>query len=188
MIKSALRQELTMKRQALGDDLNQKKSEAILEKLNQLPEYKDAQSILFYVSLPKEVDTHSAITQALKQGKTVFVPRTNAHELTLHRIHDLKELKPGSFGVLEPDLEDEWGPSETMDLIVVPGLGFDRRGHRIGYGKGHYDRLLKRTRGYKVGLAFEEQIIDEVPDEEHDVPLDCLITDAQILRFHSPLL
>ena len=69
-----------------------------------------------------------------------------------------------------------------MDLIVVPGLAFDTRGHRIGYGKGHYDKLLKSTKGYKVGLAFAEQVIETVPDEAHDVPLDLIITDKSLIH------
>ena len=70
-----------------------------------------------------------------------------------------------------------------MDLIVIPGVGFDHSGHRLGHGRGHYDRLLKKTRGYKVGLAFEEQLVPELPVEAHDVPVDLLITDQNLLYF-----
>lgn len=188
MLKSALRQELKRKRHALGHRLNQEKSKSIIEKLIQVPAYQNAKSVLFYVSLSEEVDTHFAISQALAQGKKVFVPRMNGDEMTLHRIHDFKELQFGAFGVLEASLEAEEAQPSELDLIIVPGLGFDTRGHRIGYGKGHYDRLLKQTHGYTVGLAFDEQVIEKVPEEEHDVPLNCLITEAQILHFKSPLL
>ncbi len=180
-MKNALRLQLREKRQALSPALHAEKSEAIRRRLEELSEYKNADRVLFYVSAKDEVSTHALIQDALASGRTVFVPKISGETLTICPLYKWEELQPGTFGILEPCDVLETAHPEHMDLIVVPGLGFDSRGHRIGYGKGHYDKLLKLTRGYKVGLAFHEQLIEEVPNEEHDVPLNLIITDQTLI-------
>jgi len=168
-------------RQALSPALHAEKSEIICQRLEQLPQYKDAKKILVYVSAKDEVSTHSLIKDALAEGRQLYAPKIQGETLAICPLNTWEDLRPGTFGILEPYEIANPAEPEEMDLIIVPGLAFDSRGHRIGYGKGHYDRLLKSTRGYKVGLAFAEQMLETVPDETHDVPLDLIITDKSLI-------
>lgn len=185
-MKHTFRQQLKEKRSGISPGLYAEKSKKITEQLLHLSEYLNAEHILFYVSTPEEVDTHSAIKEALTSGKKVYVPKIVGDILAICPIYDFHQLEPGEYGILEPCKNSETAEALKMDLIVIPGVGFDHRGHRLGHGKGHYDRLLKATRGFKVGLAFEEQLVPELPIEEHDVPVDALLTDQNLLYFkHS---
>ncbi len=183
MIKHTLRKQFREKRRALLPDLLGEKNLLVTRKLLELQEYKDAQSVLFYVSTPEEVDTHKAIQESLALGKSVFVPKIKGDVLWICPLLGFEELQPGEFGILEPcEPASPTHPTE-IDLIVIPGLAFDRQGNRLGQGKGHYDRLLKETRGFKVGVAFDEQVTEELPVEAHDVPLDLLLTDSHTYTF-----
>ncbi len=180
-MKQAIRQKICEKRKALSPDLYAEKSALIREKLESLPEFQDAEKVLVYISTPEEVATHELTKSCIESNKKVYVPKVLNEGLAICPILSWNELKPGAFGILEPcEIPSPTNPEE-IDLILVPGIAFDPKGHRIGYGKGFYDSLLKSTRGIKIGLAFHEQIIDEVPAESHDVPLDLIITDSLIL-------
>ncbi|MBU0981789.1 5-formyltetrahydrofolate cyclo-ligase [Patescibacteria group bacterium] len=182
-MKDSLRLKLRERRSALSQSSYTEKSASIRGKLESLKEFKKSKKILLYVSTDEEVDTKALIKDCLKIGDSVFVPKVIKDSLAICKIDTWEDLKPGNFGILEPcEIISNIHPSE-MDLIVVPGIGFDLKGHRIGYGKGFYDRLLKQTNGFKVGLAFEEQILHCIPSKEHDVPLDLIITDKHIFRF-----
>ncbi|MFA6024599.1 MAG: 5-formyltetrahydrofolate cyclo-ligase [Candidatus Gracilibacteria bacterium] len=174
-MKNAIRNQMREKRQALSPALHAEKSKKIREMVEQLPEFKNAKKILIYVSIGEEVDTHELIKDALTQGRALFVPKTKPDGIAVTPLKDWADLKPGTFGVLEPETQEEADPQE-MDLIIVPGLAFDAHGHRIGYGKGYYDRLLKLSLGYTVGLAFTEQMVEKIPHEAHDVPLNLVLT------------
>lgn len=180
-MKNAIRNQMREQRQALSPALHAEKSESIRHRLEKLPAYQNAKKILVYVSAKDEVETHGFIKDSLAQGRHLYVPKIQDTVLTICPLYRWEDLEPGTFGILEPSVPTEPARPEEMDLIIVPGLAFDSRGHRIGYGKGHYDRLLKSTRGYKVGLAFHEQVLETVPDEVHDVPLDLIITDKTLI-------
>lgn len=182
-MKNALRQETREKRQSLSPDLYAKKSAAIREKLENLPEFKAAKKIMAYVSTNEEVDTHELIKNAFKKGHTVYIPKIDRNELKIIPVRSWEVLEPGTFSILEPMMSEasEEANPEDLDLILVPGIAFDKRGHRIGHGGGFYDRTLKNTKAFKIGLAFHEQIIDEVPNEEHDVSMDLIITDNSLI-------
>lgn len=183
MNKELLRTQFREKRRALLPDLAGEKSLAITRKLLELKEYRDATSVLFYVSTPEEVDTHDVIQQTLGLGKKVYLPKIKGEVLAICPLLTFEDLEPGEFGILEPcETATPTHPAE-IDLIVIPGVAFDSKGNRLGHGKGHYDRLLKETHGFKVGLAFDEQVADELPTEEHDVPLDLLLTDSHSFTF-----
>ncbi|OGJ43912.1 5-formyltetrahydrofolate cyclo-ligase [Candidatus Peregrinibacteria bacterium RIFCSPLOWO2_02_FULL_48_14] len=180
-MKQALRQEMREKRKALSPASYAKKSGEIHKQLENLKEWQSARTVLLYVSNEAEVDTHALLHDALEKNRRVFVPKTVGENLVICPLREWEDLKPGNFGILEPcEIVEEAHP-ESMDLILVPGLAFDRRGHRLGYGKGFYDKLLKNTRGFKVGLAFSEQVVEELPTEAHDVPLDLIITDSALI-------
>jgi 5-formyltetrahydrofolate cyclo-ligase len=175
-MKNTLREKMRATRKAITPDLHAKKSASIREKLEALPQWQSAKKVLVYVSKNDEVDTHQLTKDCITSDKTVYVPKVSGKTLSICPIKAWEQLEPGAFGILEPcEVLDPAHPEE-IDLILVPGLAFDQTGHRIGYGRGFYDSLLKSTKGLKVGLAFEEQIVEEIPAEPHDIPLDLIIS------------
>ncbi len=182
-MKNILRQDARGKRQSLSPVLYAKKSAIIREKLEKLPQFKAAKKIMAYVSTNEEVDTRDLIKDCFKKGLTIYIPKVDRNELKIIPVRSWEVLEPGTFSILEPMMNEasEAANPEDLDLILVPGIAFDHRGHRIGHGKGFYDRTLKNTKAFKIGLAFHEQIVDEIPDEEHDVPMDLIITDNSLI-------
>ncbi len=160
------------------------KSERIRNSLKKLGEYKDAKTILFYVSIEKEVSTREIIAEAISDGKSVVVPKVNHKTkiMTLHRISHLEELSPGYIGILEPIGKPEVFPTSGIDLAVIPGIAFDERGHRLGRGGAFFDRLLKHVECPKIALGFDFQIIDSIPTLPHDVPIDVVITEKRVIN------
>lgn len=135
-----------------------------------------------YVALSDEVDTRELILKALALRKNVYAPRVlrKRKEIGIFQIrHPLKELRGGTYGIQEPGVANRsQGDPARLDLVIVPGLGFDRRGARLGRGGGYFDRfLLKAKRARKIGLAFREQMVRKIPTGCHDVRVDRVITD-----------
>ena len=157
-----------------------KKSVRIREKLYSLESFKKARGIAFYASFAAEVDTADMIDEALALGKRVFLPRYDRVQGTLffHEVKDRAGLTRGALGISEPPPGPEARP-EDIDCIIVPGLAFDKAKNRLGRGAGCYDRFLARLRPEttKIGLAFAFQLVERVPVEAHDRPLDRVITD-----------
>ncbi|MDD5217650.1 MAG: 5-formyltetrahydrofolate cyclo-ligase [Candidatus Omnitrophica bacterium] len=159
-----------------------RKSRIIIGKLTRNPVFKKARNVLTYVALPDEVETREFILKALKSGKNVFVPAVERarKRIRIYRIESLRrDLRKGAYGIDEPlKKKARLGDPKCLDLILVPGLGFDRMGRRLGRGAGYYDRFLKRASGVvKVGIAFKEQVVKKIPTAKHDVRLDDVITD-----------
>ncbi|MEE8359634.1 MAG: 5-formyltetrahydrofolate cyclo-ligase, partial [Candidatus Omnitrophota bacterium] len=152
----------------------------IKEKLSSLPEFKEAKTIGFYVSLASEVDTETLIDDALRSGKTVVAPVMDGNDLRFHRIKDRKaDLAEGPCGILQPDTSCEKPfPNDQIDLVIVPGVAFSKEGARLGKGRGFYDRFLKDLprRVKKIGLAYDLQIIQDLPITPQDVPVDKVIS------------
>lgn len=141
--------------------------------------WKNARSIFFYAPLPSELSIWALVPEAMRMGKVVLLPKfdpgTNSY--LPHRIHDLeKDLLPGKFGIHEPGENCAPYLLKQLDLILVPALAFDLSGSRLGRGRGFYDKLLANVSGVKCGVAFDEQIIEQVPVESHDVSMDYLLT------------
>ena len=182
-IKKSLRAGILKKLSSLGPQVLETKSLRIKEKLFSLEAFQKAGCVCFYVSLPLEVDTTDMIDEALALGKRLVVPLTNLEnkELSLYEITDRRtDLKKGAFGVMEPR------PDKTLltrlaevECLIVPGVVFDKKNHRIGHGGGYYDRFLEKCppRVLKIGLAFSFQVVQEIPAEAHDVELDMVLTD-----------
>lgn len=153
--------------------------------------YQSATTILFYVSLPGEVDTHFLIQKALKSEKRVIVPITDRYSrnLVLSEIKKFPcELHRSTYGVMEPhpDFYRYMSPSE-LDLIIMPGVAFDRHGHRIGFGGGYYDNFLKKVPASipRIALAFQFQVLDTIPREIWDKKTQYLITEEGITDCQS---
>jgi len=168
-------------------------SRRIFDQLTARPEYREARTILSYVNFHSEVWTRQFIAKAWDDGKCVAVPYCVGDRLDLFRLENFEELSPGILGILEPRLEFRGRPdrllaAEQFDVIVVPGLAFDRSCGRIGYGKGYYDRLLRQIRPdtIAVAVAFECQIFPEVPVTPHDVRVDEIITESTVYRRSLP--
>jgi len=184
--KEHLRREILKRRESLTFDECLEKSRRIKQRLLSLPEYEQATSIMLYMALPKEVQSRDLVEETMARGKRVILPRISptGDELLLSEVRDLeRELVIGRFGILEPG-EEFYRPVgiEDLDLIVLPGVAFDLSGHRVGFGKGFYDRLLSRTQRPKtIGLSFELQLVDRIPAAAHDIRVDKIITENRII-------
>ena len=158
------------------------KSAIIRDRLFNEEEFKRARVVMFYVSLKDEVDTFIMIDEALKAGKRIAVPVILKEEkrLIAGEIHNrLEDLESQHFGIYQPRQDRvKEVPLDDIDLVVVPGVAFDRKNIRLGRGHGYYDRFLsglpKRTK--TIGLAFDFQVLDDLPQDPHDVPVSKIIT------------
>ena len=184
-MKDELRKEMIAKREFHNSTGGHVNCIEIMDKFLRLPCFNSAKCVLLYASKGGEVHTDGIIRSALSLGKKVALPVTikEGHVLELYEIKSIEELSEGAFGILEPARNPERRVQpEEVELVVVPGVSFDRRGHRIGYGLGYYDSLLKKVEGCKVGLAYDMQIVGHVPDEPHDVAVDMIITQGETIR------
>lgn len=150
--------------------------------------YVAAQSLALYCPIHNETATQDIFLMACRQGKQVFYPRVAKEHLHFVQINSLTQLVAGSFGVLEP-ATSLVASRQQPELILVPGLAFDRRGHRLGYGRGYYDRYLAgcSDRVLRVGFSYSFQLCDALPVGAHDQILDALITDAETITWRSVL-
>ena len=186
--KKAIRKKFREARNSLSARDILEKSGKIAGELFKLPEYMAAKNILYYVSFGSEVNTHEMIKASLKSGKKVFVPITDIKNNCLH-ISEVKdpdlELAPSTFGILEPKKEC-LRPAEkkVIDLVVAPGIAFDRDFNRIGYGGGFYDSLFSETeaRTVKAALCFEMQLTEGIPAGLTDRKVDIIVTEKGSCR------
>lgn len=148
-------------------------------------QYREAKTLLCFVSTGIEVDTHRLIYSSLRKGKTVAVPRclNNKGEMDFFIIQSMNDLEKGAFSLLEPNLELCPRLTDYRDaLCIVPGFSFDPEGYRLGYGKGYYDRFLSRFTGVKIGICYNNCISPKLPHGRFDVPVDFLFTEKYIKR------
>ncbi len=190
--KKLLRRQCQQRRAALEPGYVAAVGRQVRERLLGMEEYVGAEWVHSYVSLGEkgEVDTLGFIEESLARGKGVVVPVVVEEERHLRhaRIKGLGELRPGHLGLLQPELAraDWFVDVGELDLVVVPGLAFDVRGNRIGYGAGYYDRFLPQVRGCKVGLAYESFLLEDIPLEDHDVPMDVVVVNSTVYRGGVP--
>jgi len=132
----------------------------------------------------KEVSLSKAIGKSLVNGKKVYLPKTwpKDRRLTFHRVYSFSDLVSGPFGLLEPNPKNEEADLGSLEVIFIPGLAFDVKGYRLGYGGGFYDRVLKETSALKVGVCYSFQLLESLPVEPHDVPVDLILTEDGIIR------
>ncbi|MSQ96158.1 MAG: 5-formyltetrahydrofolate cyclo-ligase [Gemmataceae bacterium] len=160
-------------------------SQEICARFIAFPEYVHATTVMYYIDVRSEVRTRHALPTALTQGKKIVVPWCNDQgELELFHLESMDELAIGMYKILEPKLELRSLPAKQvtapdLDLIMVPGVAFDRTGARMGHGKGYYDKLLQHARldAPLVALAFECQLFPEIPTAPHDIFMDLIITE-----------
>lgn len=177
--KAALRARLHTELKALAPGTRAAASADLCARVKTSSAWQSSRAVLLFFPLASEPDISPLLADALAAGKMVTLPRfnaaTNCYEAV--RVSDLaSELVVGPFQVREPVAACPVVALNRLDLALVPGLGFDARGHRLGRGKGHYDRLLAGFTGMKIGVAFDFQIVADVPREPHDIALDAVVT------------
>ncbi|XP_043101145.1 5,10-methenyltetrahydrofolate synthetase (5-formyltetrahydrofolate cyclo-ligase) [Puntigrus tetrazona] len=186
--KQALRREIKGRVAALSDQEKLRQSRVVSQKLFRHPKYLSSQRVAVFLNMHDEVRTDDILQDIFKRGKACFIPRyfTKSSHMDMLRLRDTEDAKTlplTSWNIQQPADDDDSGREEALasgglDLILVPGLGFDKKGNRLGRGKGFYDTYLERCRTHPKGkphtiaLAFKEQLCDEVPAGEHDFLID----------------
>jgi 5-formyltetrahydrofolate cyclo-ligase len=185
--KQAIREQAHTNRNA--QENKDELSKAIVAKFLALLECQRAKTVLFYLDVRSEVRTRHSLHDALASGKKIVVPYCVDGELELFHLENFDELAVGMYKILEPKAELRTVAAKKVDvaeidLIMVPGVAFDRRGGRTGHGKGYYDKLLEHARPDTplVALAFECQMFEEIPMQDHDVFMDKVITESNIFN------
>ena len=186
--KEELRKKYLQERSEIPQNKISSWSQKINKQFLNLPQLETAKKVMAYASMRKEIETFDLMEELLDQGYLLYLPYTIKDQIDLGtaQINDLdSELKEGVYGVQEPvaRIRGEEVP-EDLDVIVVPGACFTPEGYRIGYGGGYYDSFLsKHANGaLKVGFCYDRFIVDSIPVEDHDVPVDLIITEKEVIR------
>jgi 5-formyltetrahydrofolate cyclo-ligase len=185
MDKAELRRKLQKSLFSIPPEQREEKSRKACQNLLSTPQFQSASTIMMYLTLPHEADTSEAILNAWQLGKTVVVPKMSWEQRHMIPVQ-ITSLETG-FSTEASGLRNPIAgipvPFEEIDLVVTPGIGFDRKGHRLGRGGSYYDRFFAHPElnASKCGFAFAEQLIDSIPATEHDEPVDFLVTDKEIV-------
>lgn len=181
MLKSSLRKTAKEFRASLNITEKAKKDNLIFQKLIKLPEFLNSEIVLCYYSSEIEVDTIKIIEHSLKLNKKVALPKCidQNGNMIFKYINSLDDVEIGSFGILEPfDKMINYNFSDYKAICIIPALMVDNDGHRLGYGKGYYDKFLSRFNGFKCVLCYKENLVDKLPVyEKIDVKCDLFLTD-----------
>ncbi len=172
--KNELRRLIRLQKRQLLPETRDILSINALSTLENLPAFREATIVVLYHSLDDEVDTHEFIRK-WSPSKHILLPVIRGENLELCLYKDIHHLQTGSFGVQEP-IGEVFTDYSAIDCAVIPGMAFDKRGNRLGRGKGYYDRLLSHLPAFKIGICFPFQLIEEVPTNEWDIRMDLVIT------------
>ncbi|KEF38718.1 5,10-methenyltetrahydrofolate synthetase [Schinkia azotoformans MEV2011] len=185
MDKRQIRKDIKEKLQAVPPDVLKKWSSNIAANLFNTDDWKQADTIAITISRGTEVDTKAIIEKGWEERKQMVVPKCEpaTKGMTFRVLESFDQLEVVYYGLLEPKENETKAVSPSkIKLIVVPGLGFNQNGYRVGFGGGYYDRFLSEYNGRKAALAFQEvQLVDELPIEEHDVPVNLIVTNEQVI-------
>ncbi|NLM06414.1 MAG: 5-formyltetrahydrofolate cyclo-ligase [Tissierellia bacterium] len=185
MDKKTIREKILTERDTLNATKIHAFSANITKFLLASNEYKTAKNIFIFINFGSEVITKDIILDAFKENKTVAIPFTynKPRKMIASKISSLDELVEGKYGILSVDENKIIEvPKEEIDLVIVPSVAFDREGYRVGYGGGYYDRFLEDIpKVKKIGIAFDLQIVNEVPRESFDISVDKVITEKEII-------
>ena len=183
--KQEIRTAAHANRKAQGD--KEGVSCAIVDRFMSLPEYATAKTVMFYIDVRDEVRTRQALPTAIHSDKRIVIPYCVDGELELFHLESMDELDVGMYKILEPkaelrDVAAKRLQPEDLDLVMVPGVAFDRQGGRTGHGKGYYDKLLEHARADAplIALAFECQMFPEIPCGSHDIYMDKVVTELAV--------
>lgn len=180
--KELLREKYIVFRNNLSEDKVKEVSSRITNMFFSLEAIKEKQNFLLYHSFGNEIITYDIINVILRENKNVYLPYISNKKIEISQIYSKKELKSGAFGIMEP-LDRQDINVNKMDVLVVPGLLFDRKGYRIGYGGGYYDRLLAGIDSHilTIGLAYDDFLQESLPIDKYDIPVKLIISEKQIL-------
>jgi len=187
--KKVLRKEILTERKNINTVKKEEMDNKILDRFYKSEYYRKAKKIFIYVSFDSEIDTKRIINKALMDNKKIYVPRTEFKTRLMDAVEvtSLDNLIESEYGILEPSIKDPHINPNELDLIVVPGVAFDRQGARMGYGAGFYDRYFEKINKdnskavIKLALAYDFQIIDKVPMNDRDIPVSCIITESTFI-------
>ena len=181
-IKKQRRTELKQLRDSIAPEARETLNRIIFQRLSSIEAFQKASCIFSYASMGSEADTAVIISDAISRKKTVALPKTYENgRMEFFSVMDVNALERGALGILEPSEARPLMKSTDADVIILPGLGFDRHLHRLGYGKGFYDRYLTRDlKALKIAIGYEVQFGMDFPTGDHDIPADVLVTDAGI--------
>lgn len=184
--KKAIRTAILKIRDSLTPAEIHKAEKQILQNLSGISQLQQAKNVFCYVSFRSEVPTGSIIEHFRQQGKNMFLPVCiqETKELILAQLDDESRLVSTHYGLLEPSRDSiRIADRSLLDAALMPGSAFDARGYRIGYGAGYYDKFFSHTKKdvFKIALAYSFQMIDEVPRDKYDVPVDCIVTEKEII-------
>ncbi|WP_407313259.1 5-formyltetrahydrofolate cyclo-ligase [Desulfosporosinus sp. SB140] len=187
LLKAEVRKSCLDLRAGLGNEERKNRSRQIQQNVLNLPEFKQAQTVMLFLNFRDEVETTALAETTIASKKRLILPRCAPQGLLLPiETRDLRvDIEPGLWGIREPKLTiGEADPSE-IDLIIVPGAGFDLQGNRLGYGGGYYDRFFMRIKPTvpRIAIAFECQIIEQVPVDMHDAKMTMLVTENNVYHF-----
>ena len=182
-MKTEIRKLNKIKRAAMDVGEVEQKSQSAAKLFLSSPLYENAKHIMLYKPLGNETDTNDVIMSAFRDGKEVTFPVTDpkSGEITPCSATNETEFAKGAFSVSEP-VNAKGVDVEKIDLILVPGIAFDKKGTRVGFGKGCYDRLLQNSSAIKVGFCYDFQLCEEIPSEQHDVTMDYIVTETRIIN------
>ncbi|ODA38932.1 5-formyltetrahydrofolate cyclo-ligase [Desulfosporosinus sp. BG] len=185
--KAEVRKSCLAQRAALGEKERESKSRIIQQKFQDLPEFQQAQTVMLFLNFRDEVETTALAEATITCKKKLVLPRCAPHGILLPlEVRDLSEdLESGAWDIREPKLTNGKVEPSEVDIIIVPGAGFDLQGNRLGYGGGFYDRFftLLNPLTPKVALGFECQVIEKVPVDKHDIKMTILITENEVYKF-----
>lgn len=177
--KARLRKQLLDARDSLSLDFINITSKQIQDNLRKVEFFRNAKSIGTHYSIGSEVKTHDLLQELLKSGKEVSLPKVVKKDLVFKKINSLSDLEQGNFSVMEP--KDYCEDVKKIEVIIIPAIALTREGHRLGYGFGYYDRYLAGKKSKTIALSYSKQIIKSFPHSDHDVRIDCIITEDKVI-------
>ena len=187
--KESLRQYFLEIRDQLKPQYIQKASDEVANHLLHHPRFKESETILIYMAFRNEVDLSQIVHEAWKQGKQILVPKTNKKDKKMepYLLTSWDELVIGNYGIFEPNVSDKYPfPFANIELVLVPGLAYDRKGYRLGYGGGYYDRFFDQFAHlpYRIGVGFDFGQVEELPHEPHDYPVNEICTEMGCTKLY----
>ncbi len=178
--KARLRKQFLDARDSLSADFIKITSKQIRDSLRKVDFFRNAKSIGSYFAIGSEVKTQEILQEILNLGKQVALPKVVKNTLIFKKITNFSDLEVGNFSVMEP--KDRCEIIKNLDVILVPAIALTREGYRLGYGFGYYDKYLKEKKAKTIALSYAKQIIKSFPHDDHDIKINCIVTEDEIIR------
>ena len=177
--KARLRKQQLDARDKLSLDFIRIASSRIRDNLRKIDFYRQATMVGAYYSIGSEVQTHDLLQEFFNQGKEISIPRVDENDLIFKKISSFSDLELGNFSVMEP--KEKCEDIKSLDVILVPAIALTIEGYRLGYGFGFYDRYLLGKKSKKIGLCYSKQVLKSFPHDDHDIKMDCIVTEDKII-------